>query len=85
MRKVYTFAIAALLGSFQYASANPVQHLSLNTETTTKSVLPAGAVKSRLAKSQESLDTDQWVLLGTGSYTDDILTNAGVESAKWYF
>lgn len=83
MRKVYTFAIAALLGSFQYASANSVQHLSLNTETTTKSVLPAGAVKSRLAKSQESLDTDQWVLLGTGSYTDDILTNAGVESATW--
>lgn len=82
MNKIYTLFL--LLAGGATALALPAQKMSLdiskqktvNLETNINTVKKAPATPA-------AVDAAEWNLLGTGSYTDDILTNTGLDSETW--
>lgn len=67
------------------ASATTAQKLSIdisNQKTISLVVNSKNTVKKAVA-TPAAVDVSEWNLLGTGTYTDDILTNAGLNSETW--
>ena len=83
MKAILTLAMAATIGMCQYSHAASTRHLSVKTDSATPASLRLGKACHRTAPASGSPDQEEWTLVGTGSYTDDILTNSGVESATW--
>lgn len=83
MKAILTLAMAATIGMCQYSHAASTRHLSVKTDSAKPASLRLGKACHRTAPASGSSDQEEWTLVGTGSYTDDILTNSGVESATW--
>ena len=74
----------AMLGASVTASGETLHKLVINPSTAHAAVKPQVPVKkSAIAASQSRAEDEEWTYVGTGKYTDDILTNAGVPSATW--
>lgn len=84
MKHYYSFLTIFFAGSMLASAAGTSQKLSLNVGEQTKLANldkreKPGIKKTPAAESSET----EWTLLGTGKYTDDILTNTGLESKTW--
>lgn len=84
MKHYYSFLTIFFAGSMLASAAGTSQKLSLNVGKQTKLANLDKREKPGIKKTPaaESSDTE-WTLLGTGQYTDDILTNTGLESKTW--
>ena len=84
MKKVYSFMLFAMLGASVMASGETLHKLVIDPAKAHAAVKPQVPVKkSSAAASQSRAEDEEWTYVGTGKYTDDILTNSGVPSATW--
>lgn len=86
--KHYYSSLLLFFAGFMLASASGgVQKRSLGINAQTKiakidNVIKGLPAKAPTAPAATAAD-EEWTLVGTGKYTDDIMTNTGVNSATW--
>lgn len=84
MKKSYALMFCAMLGMSVSLYGEALQKLVIDPAKLPVAVIPEVNVKKAKVASSGRAEEEQWKYLGTGTYTDDILTNApGVESATW--
>lgn len=90
MRKIYTLLLllfaAGTISAFAVGTVNNRLPLDLNLQKKNKiadSIRKAAASRADEGDAAEEPTEEEWTLLGTGKYTDDIMTNTGVPSMTW--
>lgn len=85
MKKFYSLFLLFFAGSILATAVDAGQKLSLDINAMKKLVKLEQTVKGMAKKAPASRadDAEQWKLIGTGKYTDDVMTSAFMDSEIW--
>lgn len=84
MKHYYSLLLLLFAGSMLPSAYGSSQKLSLEIGKQTKLANIDKKIKASLKKALATeTSEEEWTLLGTGKYTDDIMTNTGLESQTW--
>lgn len=81
MKKLYTLMLTAMLAMLPQMLMGSVQKLTFDHNKAAKTTLER--VGAAIKKAPQSRAEGNWTLLGTGKYTDDILTVTGMPLETW--
>ncbi len=83
MKRLCTLALLLFAGCVLASAMGAGQTLPLDVNTQKKAVKLQEKIQGMVKKAPASRAEEEWKLVGTGNYTDDIMTNAGVPSETW--
>lgn len=86
MKKFYSLLLLFVAGSILASAVGTGQRLSLAPEALKNAVNLEERIKGMVKKAPASRadeNEEQWNLVGTGKYTDDIMTSAELDSETW--
>lgn len=84
MKKIYSLFLLFFIGSAVAFAYGGQQKLKLNPNLVNKAAKLHERINGTMKKAPvKEAESEEWNLLGTGKYTDDIITTAGVPSLTW--